>query len=189
MIGRAVYPSAVSLFAAILSMLTTAAGADEAFRALFEEKYQAWVEYTTAKDLVSGNAGINSALFAIIELGPPAVPYMIEKMDENAFGLDFQLGFAVYQITKKRFDKGEHPEVRDSKSEARGYVKWWREQRAETPQRFAQYCATLEAGKSERDAEKAKAALTRIRELGVDALPLLIEKITQGEGDLIPAVS
>lgn len=157
--------------------------------ATFEERYRAWVEYTETQDSLSSAAGINPALESIIDLGPAILPFLIEKMEKKAYKLDFQLGFAVFRLSKKQFGKDEYPEVRDSITEAQAYVKWWREERKRTPEIFARLFKQWKSYRDTNQTEQAESQSKNIRDLGIDALPLILNKIETGENDLIPVVA
>jgi len=160
-------------------------------RALFDDKYQAWVEYTETHDRLSSQAGINGALYDIIGLGPPVIPYIIEKIEQNAYGLDFQLGHAVERITNKFFAIDDFPggKPRDAHAKARMYVEWWRVRRRQTPELFEGYCAEWKSLENAGKEGEAQERLIMIKRLGIGILPQLMAKIEAGEQEFISIAS
>ncbi len=156
--------------------------------AQLEEKLQAWGKYLQQNPWSSDLTG-NEYYRDIIDLGIPALPYIIEKTRDGCW----PLGDAITIITKKRFEEYEQPEynVRDSKTTATAVVKWWPKARKDTPQKFSKLYTEWKNLKNqgEEKENEAKEELEKIRALGIAALPMIIEKVSQGNNELIPIVS
>jgi hypothetical protein len=129
----------------------------------------------------------------IVQLGLPAVPYIIKKMETapQAFALDQ----ALAEITKVKFDlmpiEKEKEEVRTGspswKSMQDAWISWWKEGRKQTPRRFeALYSEWKKFEKAGKEGE-AVGREQKIRELGIVALPCIVQKIEQGDDNLLPA--
>jgi len=155
-------------------------------KAELEKRIKAWGDYIGKKFYLSDLTG-NKYYRDIIDLGTPAVPYMVEKIEEGCW----PLGDAVTVITKKRFEEYEQPEyhVRDSKSTAAAVAKWWPKARKETPHQFNQRYSQWKDLKKQGKEKEAKEKLEEIRALGIASLPIIIEKVKQGDNELIPIVS
>ena len=67
--------------------------------------------------------------------------------------------------------------------------RWWVEFRPQVPQRFAALYKEYNSLKDQGKKEEAEQKFQRIKDLGIDVLPLLIDKIQQGDTSLIPAVA
>jgi len=153
-----------------------------------ENRLKLWREYIQ-ENLYSSDFTDNKHYREIVNLGIPASPCLIEKIEEGVSAL----GDAVTIITKKRFEEYEQPEyiVWDSKSTATAVVKWWPKARKETPQKFRKLYnewKNLKNQGNEKEKEE-KEKLEQIRALGIAALPMIIEKIREGDKELIPIVS
>lgn len=153
-----------------------------------ENRLKLWSKYIQENPRLSDFTG-NKYYREIVKLGIPALPYLIYKIEEGGVAL----GDAVTIITKKRFEEYEQPEyiVWDSKSTATAVVKWWPKARKETPQKFKrlyiEWKNLKNQGKEKEKEEKEK--LEHIRALGIAALPMIIEKVREGDKELIPIVS
>ncbi len=161
-------------------------------KAEFERRYQALREsLASAPPAVSDPLLTRDAWTLYLkmkELGPPALPYIIEKIEEG----DWRLGGCVSMITKKRFNRSDYADVRyygDAITKAGMYVEWWHEGRRDTPQQFEtlyqEWKALAKQGQDEAAADKYRL----IRRLGIAALPYIIKKVEQGDAQLIPLVS
>ncbi len=190
------------------------AGAAEAaeVKDQFEAKYAAWDAYRKA-DSPKGPTWSASAVFPaarvydnepfrqIVALGPQAVPFMIRKM-----GSDLQVAEALNRITKWTYHVGssnrgpgnrswvvaEFPDIveeRDRDAWIEVWARWWRENPKWTQERFAglyaERAVLKQAGKNKEAQEKLQA----IRDLGVAALPYMMEHVKAGEADLMPTIS
>ena len=166
------------------------AAARAQLRTSFEERYQAWVAWTEEHDQASSMAGVNEALYDLIELGPETVPLLVDAMARGEHTFDVALAFAVSQLTKRYSQREDFPEgtLGDAHTAAKLCVTWWREGRGEAETRFAQYCEEMKEARAAGDLPKVAWAMKRIWRLGLDALPLIVEQIRQGDEVLVPLV-
>jgi len=151
----------------------------EGLRAEFEARYQTWEQYIQDNPHLSTWMGREFS--RIVALGPQAVPFMIEKLEE---GPDyFGLSSAVLMICRKGFPRDEWPEGKlgGSVTGARMYVDWWRNRRHLTPQKFEALYSRWLTVRDSGDSEASKNLARDIARLGLDALPLLVEKIRDGD--------
>ncbi|UCD85470.1 MAG: hypothetical protein JSU92_04565 [Deltaproteobacteria bacterium] len=155
-------------------------------KVIFEQKYRKCQEWSESHGYLSF-PGASEPYMEIIELGPPVLPYAMEKMKEG----DFFLDFVVSIITKKDFDKSEWPpgKLGDSRTAAKMFVKWWHEGRKQTPQQFEKLYQEWKDLKKKGKVEEAGERYQRIKDLGIAALPYMIKKIEQGDKKLVPAFS
>ena len=66
------------------------------------------------------------------------------------------------------------------------YVKWWKEGRKETPAIFDRYCSDYESAVKEKNEVVSKELLMKIKRLGIDVLPYMVEKMKEGNEYLTP---
>ncbi len=174
---------------------------------MFETRYRAWIESGRRNLSPSSEFDVdaafdnNPAFQELVKLGIPAVPYMFERLKENRY-----LGGALHEITGWSFDwvrVGDTPrewtwsveEFPDMVSQSgppdtvATWLRWWHGGRNQTPQWFAQrygeWKALKAAGKDKEAAEKYQ----RIKDLGIAALPCMIERVELGDTDVMPAMS
>jgi hypothetical protein len=159
----------------------------EALKNQFEEKYEKWQEWQKENPFRSDPSG-SPALREIAKIGIPGIPLIIEKIEEKD---DMYLDFCIFLITRKVFEKSEWPpdKLGDSHTGAKMYVEWWKEGRKKTPEQFSGYFQDWRRLTSECKTEEAKAKLKNLTNLGIDALPLMIEKIREGNTEFIPIIS
>lgn len=120
----------------------------------------------------------------IVELGLPAVPYMMERMQRGSMFMSV----AIRRITGKQFAEDERPEkwrggVRDN---GRMLVKWWPKARKETPKRFKRLYSEWKELENKGESLEAQKKRREIEHLGVAALPLIMERVEAGDIGLIP---
>lgn len=177
---------------------------------IFEERYVEWqkfLEEKTPLEIKVKSSFHESLLYdnepfrKIIEIGVPVLPYIVVKISE-----DRTLCHALFRITRWRYhierqgvDPSEYvwfveefPELqqRDGPPDrVELWLYWWREGRKQTPQRFNMLHGEWQGLKKKRKIEEAQEKYQRIIDMGIVVLPYLIEKITEGDTALIPAVS
>jgi len=187
----------VRRFAGTLLLITlaigpAAAGADD-LRAEFDRRYEAW-KHSQKQPQRSFFASLTKELYDLIELGRPALPYLIEKL-ENKPDEDFMLVYPVLVLTQKLLTMEELEQLikiygsPDSKVSARAYAKWWKTGRLRSSERFSKYYHAWKRAKQRGDKSTADENFMDIRRLGLDVLPQVMDKIRQGDEGLIPIVS
>ncbi|HEC79526.1 MAG TPA: hypothetical protein ENI34_10390 [candidate division WOR-3 bacterium] len=177
-------------FLLILWPYSSTAGVDSAeVRAKFEEEYNRPIKEPLSIRILRSTIGPEEwwKYRRIADLGPAVIPHIIEKMEAG----DFFITLSLQMITKKFFEKEEYKSFgcRDSRDEAKLYIYWWREGRKQTPQRFKKLYTEWQSLRKEGETEKAKEKYQWIIDMGIIVLPYLIEKISEGDTALIPAVS
>jgi len=161
-----------------------------AVRRAFDEKYAAWRAALGRSDV-----GLLSDLSSLPEytaieaLGLSAVPLIVERIEQEPE--DFHLAGAVAHITKRYFGQSEVPEGKlyDARSQAQLYVRWWRQGRKETPRAFEALYDAWRTLKRHNETGQAAAKYQSIVWLGIDGLPLIMDKVKAGDADLLPAVN
>ncbi len=151
-----------------------------------EKRLQACDQYLREHPGIS-DFTMNQYYQDIIDMGLPALPYIMEIVEKGGW----PLSGAVSQITRKRFEEDERPKdySGDSKSYAKLAVQWYPNARKETTKLFNQRYLQWSDLKNKKDQDKSKEELEKIRALGIAALPLIIEKVRQGDIELIPVIS
>lgn len=197
------------LLLATLTQANSGRTQDQDMGTLLEMKYHAWVESLPQTRSFSSvfdrdaNYDRNPAFQEIVGLGLSAVPHIMNKLEKGeAWGLEYALG----RITKWTFHYGkrvespgryvlfieEYPDMQHSPDPpmARDVcLRWWRGGRRETPERFAKLYAEWKTLKSEGKEDEAQQKYQRIKDLGIDALPLIVEQLRAGNMDLMPVMS
>jgi hypothetical protein len=189
---------------------------NENLKAVFETKYKAWKDYCSQPSIsLSSNTTPyinNNPYREMIKLGIPALPYMMEKIGSDPSGhflcavMPHNLKTAVPMITKKKFhitqtgqkpgefrwSVEEFPDMKELDKPPVGYklwLRWWKEGATCTSQQFEKFYREWKDFSQEGTQTEAKAKYQRMIELGVAALPYMIEKVGQGDVELVPAIS
>jgi hypothetical protein len=169
--------------------------AEETVRQQFERKYNAWKDYISRPPVsFSSTASTRyecDQYREIIKMGIPAIPYIIEKVSEDRW-----IGAAINKIMKMDFhakynkDKNliEFPDLPEYKSNENIYLYWWKEGRRQTPQRFEKLYTEWKSLKKQGKGKEAKEKIQKMQDLGIDAMPNFIEKISKDNVDLIPTL-
>lgn len=160
---------------------------DDKVRGAFEDRYQIWRTWVNDHPYLSTYTECEE-FQAIVELGPRVLPWLVEKIEGNAD--DFHLEVAIQRIAKRRFDRTEWPEGKlgDAKTAAGMYMHWWKEGRFKTGERFAELHGKWKTLKSENKEKESREAYQQVVDLGIAALPSLIDKVNQ-EPELVAAIS
>ncbi len=154
---------------------------------IFEQKYRKCQEWSASHGY-SSFYGADKPYMELIELGPPVLPYVMEKMKEG----DFTLDYVVMMLTKKYFDESDWPPgpfPPGGRGAVKMYVKWWYEGRKQTPQQFEKLYQEWKGLKKKGKVEEVDEKYQRTKALGIAALPHMIKKIEQGDKELVPAFS
>jgi hypothetical protein len=160
----------------------------------FDREYKAYTEALKVDNKEfprrSSSYGPNSSkcLQKIAKLGMAALPYLMEKATETE---DMSLSLSINIITKKAFTKLEWPESipMDSRGEIKLYITWWESGRRLTPQQFSQRYSQWKVTINQGILDKTKEKSEEILALGIAALPLILEKVKQGDSELISIIS
>jgi hypothetical protein len=166
----------------VVCCAATSGGPD---RAVFDARYQAYKQSceTWLKD--HPGAAWRYPGKELMEMGPSAVPFLIEKMAKGEDAQFFPREHAACcVITKKRFSATEISDAARNQVLPEIWVHWWNE-RSKTPQVFADLYAKMQTA----DSVQSLAAATEIRDMGVDALPLIMDKIRGGDEKMVSLVS
>ncbi|NLW49353.1 MAG: hypothetical protein GXY85_00735, partial [Candidatus Brocadiaceae bacterium] len=137
----------------------------------------------------------------IATMGLSAVPIAVERADEPWVTSVFEWITRWHSHGERRKPQGEDrlwvfPEFPDisygpyDPPDVRLILwRWWEEADVLVPRLFAERYRLWKESVAEGSPEQAARRLQRLRELGVWALPLMIEKVREGDGDLIASVS
>ncbi|WP_028314354.1 hypothetical protein [Desulfatibacillum aliphaticivorans] len=110
----------------------------------FDEAYRNWQIYCDTPDVMYSSLRStyveNEPFGAIINLGPPALPVIMEKLqkdkDNDWQGGDFLLWYAVKEITGVDLEQWDLFESEPDIAEK--YIQWWHENKASWSQGHAQ---------------------------------------------------
>jgi len=203
---RALLPIAAALALAAPIRMPGAAGDTPDLQSTFEAKYRAWLQQRRAAPSLSSEFDArrvydNEPFRAVVRLGPAAVPYMIKKVQQ-----DRMLGYALYRITGFTWHwhlikKDAPPEVWvvdefpgerwvGHPPDARLlWLRWWQERGKRTPVWFHQRYREWQRLEREGKQDEANQQYQLIVELGLEALPLMVDTMKKGSSDLVPALS
>jgi hypothetical protein len=134
-----------------------------------------------------GEANTPKSPKEIAGMGMRGLPYAIEMFKNG----DYRLSQTVRNVLlKKQFELNELPKGYKGSDEdyAKLILKWWPNGKKDTQDKFTKYYGQYVELKKQKNESKANEELNSIRNLGVAALPFLIEKIQNGDTDLIPMV-
>lgn len=167
-------------------------------RRQFEERYQRWQDALSKPNSLGPNSSIDpgwAELHAIVALGPQVTPLLIEKLEQTrSAGSGIQLRGVVAALglaTWKRFPKSAWPDGKFAHpaAEAHLFLKWWRKDRKNVPTEFARLYDEWREHVEHDQPKQADAVLTRIKDMGLDVLPLVVAKIQAGDDALVPLVN
>lgn len=164
---------------------------DKELEEMFEKEYEAY-QKAQRETLGSVSSSVPPEalrhLQNISRLPPQAFPFIIKKLEETG---DSTLAMPLGRISRKFFYESEWPMdgPGGSKVHAQKYLDWWREGHKKTGEYFDTYykesCELRAQGKE----EEAKEALRRAMFVGIAGLPYMIEKVSEENEELIPAIS
>lgn len=173
--------------------------AEENIEKQFEIKYQAWKEYISRPEItvqsIAGERFECTQFQEIVKLGLPVLPYIIRKMEENPD--ERLLWKAIEEITKVKI-RGKYykqknvfifPNFPDWKPRENVYLYWREKGRKQTPEQLEISFTNWKYLKKQGKEEEARKKYQKIKDLGIATLPYVMEKIQQGEIELIPIVS
>lgn len=194
-LAAAVSVGVLAVAIACVGPATCASGSDPT-RAEFERKYNAWVN--AVRDWASRHVHLSYTpelpeQRRLEDMGGDAVPYLIELFeldmtDHRMVGRQLSLNLILaHRLTLKRFAKECYPpgQYADHHIEKQLLVKWWRQERANTAREFDKLHTQWRRLEKEGKKKEADAALERIRDMGLDALPLVMKKIEAGDKGLV----
>jgi len=177
----------------------------------FEARYAAWRQYVDAEIQRQGlgfRSSLPGSLFYdnqpfrdIVSLGPPALPYMMHKLRQ-----DWEVGRMLSAITKWNWhiertedEAGKRVwtvvEFRDMAGRTGPpdnreiWLRWWRENPKWTADRFAGLYGEWKKLKEDGKDEEGEGKCQAMKDLGIAALPYMIDRVKQGDRDLMPAIS
>jgi len=185
--------------------VTQAQSPEDSLRALFEARHQAWLEYCRQPEVLlrsSGKAFVNNEPFQdIIRLGIDAIPLLMERIQDAPIEGRL-LHYALTAITKTKFHVRqdtvagtilwtveEFPDIPPATNHPDTnllWLRWWQQGIAGTPQEFQRF---YDDWKTLEQSERRAASLSRMVDLGVAALPLMMTRVAAGDSALIPAIS
>lgn len=174
--------------------------APENIKEEFEQKYRVWREYISSHPefrllSIAGPQFECPQFKEIVKVGPPVLPYVVQKIEENPN--EQLLWKAIEEIAKVKilaeYDKAKRmavfPDFPNVTPGEEVYVYWWKTARKETPKRFEMLNAEWEELKNEGKEDEAKEKYKEIRHLGIAALPMMMDKVGEGDRELVAVVS
>ena len=185
----------------------TGSAADPQLEAVFERTYEAWKTSVRTSELRrSSGPGLytSNEYNDIVALGVPAVPLMVRKMEIEPEG--HHLRQALRRITKWKIQWGrersaagysvwtaeDFPELRGENrppSTREIWRYWWKEGRFQTLKLFEEMYYEYHKFKAQNNDPEAAQKFQRIKDLGIPALPAIVEKVRLGDESLIPAIT
>lgn len=177
-----------SIFIVLLASVTLSQDAD--IKGRFESEYLAWKNQVEEHEY-SSFPQYNEHMFEIVQMGAPVLPFIIEKMERNEFKMDFLLVTPFYFISGKAFKREDWPEGTqgDAHTKAAMYIDWWHNGIMDAQNSFNQYYLEWKRSLADKSEDEAKIKLANIKMLGIAAIPLMIEKINEGDLVFIKIIS
>jgi hypothetical protein len=147
---------------------------------------EAWLHYIGERPYLS-TLEDNEPYQAIVDLGMPAIPYIIKNMEKEEL---WPLSGAVRRITRMHFKMQDTNGLTiDNRRYARNQVDWWNNARKGLPQQFKklyeQRKKLLKAGPNKQAAE----TFEEIIKLGIPVLPYLVKEVEKGDRMMIVAIA
>lgn len=176
--------------AVVALFFNSAFAQDTELKDRFESEYRAWKEQT-GEITPSSAPEYNEHLYEMIKMGAPVLPFIIEKMEKHEFGLDFLLESAFHLISRKNLEREDWPEGKlgDAHTAAAMYIDWWHNGLKETERSFDRYYQEWKGYLAEKNPEEAEKKLKNIKNLGIAAMPFMINKIEKGDLEFIKIIS
>jgi len=191
-----------------------AQNAPEPIGAQFDKRYAAWLEWSAGQP-ERALLTIGDEFRELVDLGPQAAPYFAEKMLTVASPREaVAMAEALARVTEKRFARALWPEGKylDPAIRLELYSRWWKEGRQQTSTDFDRLYARWKELKAKgdlvfqrdsyiityddeqkniiqkRDQQRTELAdvYDAINDMGVDVLPLLVEKFVAKDYDMLP---
>ncbi len=168
------------MFGLAILAFSASFGAEEGraqdMKSAFEKAYDQWRDLMNQSEMIesSGARIYGSEPFQrIVELGPPAVPYIIEAMRDESYPYAFHLRVALSRISRRRWVVEGVLRASNARR-AQMWAQWWQGGQKLTDEMFT-------------DAYKVD-DVKRIAALGWGAMPRIVEKLKEGDEDLMKAV-
>lgn len=173
---------------------------DPQLKSKFDSSYHLWLIALSKwqKDNPSlRDVPVLPEMQSIIDMGSSIVPQLIAKMQDPSITIDQVrcLNAAMYLITWKRFTKTDWPTgtFADPKVKAQLYINWWKNDRKSAAQRFQSFYSDWEPAYRGQElvcqSDKWKSGLSGMWNMGIEAVPFIIEKIKAGDSRLAWMVS
>ena len=171
---------------------------DTPLRAQFQWKYQVWLnaQNTWIKENPAASfTGSVPEEKAVVDMGPQAVPFLIEILEKDLNNR--QMGFFLQEahiklcirITKKRLMVDCPKGVSFNLYIQEQLINWWKERKLETPKKFDRFYEEWDQFLDQKKTHEADEAQNKIIGMGMEILPLLMNKIQKGDDRLVPFIS
>lgn len=176
------------IIALLYSSLTMADSLSDRFETLFNE----WSASQMPGYESTGTK--KNYLLEMSDLGVSAVPLIIEKLKSipNQIPAQDFLQIVLWNITGKNdFDWAKVHNNNLDHFEAKlteFYENWWYHGRKDAPKQFQEAYANWKKVKEGGESKEIERALYKIREMGFIVLPFVLEKIKQGDVELISVI-
>lgn len=174
-------------------LLNTASAMDDAVVQEFEAKYHAWKDHYAINKSSEGDIS-NQYFKNIVVMGPKILPLLADKMEREKEA-DF-MWRAIEEIAKVKieavYEKNKNmvifPDYPGLKPNENVYLRWWKEDRFKTGDKFTTLYDQWKRTKSENKNKEAEKIYEKIVNLGIPVLPYLVKNVDR-EPKLIPAIS
>lgn len=166
---------------------------------IFQERYDTWrmarAKWWKDHSSYSDRPQLPEDI-ALQEIGPSAINFWIAMFEEQLKVKTWDNGLLTETIdafwlnTWKAFDKSDYPagKYADQKITLQLYVDWWKEGRAKTPEKFDALFIEWDGYDRHGIKNKADKTVRKIFNMGVEIVPLVMEKIELGDTRLVPWV-
>ncbi len=189
----------IFLFICLFTIVVNGKSQEKDFEKEFEEKYQAWKEYISQPEIMldsDSTTRIECKEFsALRNLRIDSIPFMIEKMKEDKVAYHY-LGDPVSHILKLKIESiyikeetkfiyPDYPEVKDNEHII---IYWWTKGYKKTDSLFKKYYTLYVQSRNISiflSQKSTRYYYFKIRDLGIQVIPLIIETAKKGDDDLL----
>lgn len=188
----------VFLYICIFAICVNGMNQDNDFEKEFEEKYQAWKEYISQPEIAllsySGPRFECQEFEEIIKLGIPALPFIIKKMEAETKRQFLWKAFTEFSKIKidGKYDKVQNkvifPDYPEWDEKEQICLYWWYEGYKKTDSLFKKYYTLYVQSKKKSiffSQKSTRYYYFKIRDLGIQVIPLIIETAKKGDDDLL----
>jgi hypothetical protein len=161
-------------------------------RTRFSIAYANWANALKSPELQEDSGALlytHPAFLAIVDLGPPALPFLFEQMQDVSDKRAFHLTAASHYILKSGLSPAAEKRIHSRSERIREWTTWWANARTEVKGSFVETRRTYELAKQAGNLIAMEQARKELRALGVLALPYLFQAIDEGNFELIPLAS
>lgn len=153
-------------------------------REVFEDNYSQWKAYSRSISSSDFMRYLDCPYYRnIVALGPQAIPWIIERRAADKNDGMWWIGIAWHTIARIQPNPGIYPWADEKGTD------WLKGGQKQANGRFESLYAKWKTANKQGNKQAAAKLEETMRALGIAALPKLVEKVKQGDDDLLPMVA